>query len=463
MPEAEAPAKVSILFVTADPSDLARLRLSREEREIRAELQASEHRHRFEFLTAVSARSQDLSRALLQDRPQFLHFSGHGDRSGALILEDEVGARHAVQPKALADLLAAAAGDTLRCVVLNACHSAKLATALLEVAPFVVGMRRAIDDDAAIAFSIGFYQALGAGRGPAEAFELGKAQVAMRELPQRSVPLLKSRQSARPTAPIERPSAQRSPRLRLGIRSFVGHGREMEEEAERILALEPYFDGRRVRHAALWHAGILPELAAFLGEAGATRRPLHLNLAALPSIAFAAGFFLEAKGGYDIEVRQRGVAGTAEWRAGGGAPPADERLWAVEESLPGTPGSPDVALAVGINHPVLDDVRCFLGRSGITVGRILHAFFGDATAQTAIHDGAHAARLTQSLYRMIEARSFEEKGGVLHLFIAAPNALVFFLGQLARGLGRIQLYDHDFEARGVRGAYIPAFELPISS
>jgi hypothetical protein len=364
-----------------------------------------------------------------------------------------------VQPRALVDLLAAA-GDRLSCVVLNACYSAKLAAALLDVVPFVVGMRRAIDDDAAIAFSIGFYQALGAGRGPAEAFELGKAQVAMRELPQRSVPLLKSREVGQAKEARQRPSSQR---LRLGMRSFLGHGREMEEEAERMLALEPYFDGRRVRHAALWQAAILPELARFLGEAGASRRPLHLNLAVLPSLAFAAGFFLEAKGGYDIELRQRGLGGTGEWRAGDGAPPSGEPLWAVEESLPGAPGSPDVALAVGVTRPVLDDVRCFLGRSGIAVGRILHAGCGDATGQTGVHDGAHAARLAQSLCRMIEARSAEEQGGVLHLFVAAPNALVFFLGQLARGLGRIQLYDHDLDAHGVCGAYIPAFELPISS
>jgi hypothetical protein len=455
----ESSDKVSILFVSADPSDQVRLRLSREEREIRAELQASEHRHRFEFLTAVSARGQDLSRALLRDRPAILHFAGHGERSGALLLENEVGAKLAVQPRALVDLLAAA-GGSLRCVVLNACYSSKLAAALLAVVPVVVGMRRAIDDDAAIAFSIGFYQALGAGCDPVDAFELGRAQVAMRALTQRSVPVLKSREAPRRKARQALPDAQR---LRLGIRSFVGHGREMEEEAERMLALERYFDGRRVRHAALWQAAVLPELARFLGEVAASRRPLHLNLAALPSIAFAAGFFLEAKGGFDIEVRQRGLAGTEEWRIGTGAPPAGEPLWTIEESLPGTPGCPDVAIAIGVNHLVLDDVRCFLGRSGIPVGRILHAGFGDSTDQMSIRDGAHAARLAQSLCRRIEARTAEEKAGVLHLFAAAPNALVFFLGQIARGLGRIQLYDHDFEARHVPGAYIPAFELPISS
>jgi hypothetical protein len=48
---------------------------------------------------------------------------------------------------------------------------------------------------------------------------------------------------------------------------------------------------------------------------------------------------------------------------------------------------------------------------------------------------------------------------VLHIFAAAPNALLFFLGQLSHGLGRIQLYEHDFET-GLPGAYIPSILLP---
>jgi hypothetical protein len=457
MIDAHAEAGISILFVSADPGDSPRLRLSTEEREIRTELQASEHRHRFRFHGVGSLRSKDLSFAVLQHRPKILHFAGHGNRAGAIFLEDDGGAAHPVQPQALADLIAAT-GEAVQCVVLNACYSAKLAGHLLQAVPCVIGMRRTIGDDAAIAFSIGFYQALGAGRSPQQAFDLGKAQVAMRDLKQRAIPVMRCRKAVAPRPAVAEPSRER---LRLGIRSFIGHGQEMSGEADQLLALEPYFDGRRVRHSALWHTAILPELAGFLGAAITSRRPLHLNLAALPSIAFAAGYFLEAKGGFDIVVRQRGLTGTEEWRAAGG-PPGAEPLWPIYETLPGTGNNHDVALAVGVTRPVLDDVRLFLDRSGIAVGKILHASLGEATAQTAVRDGAHAAQLAQSICRLIESRSTDERSAILHLFIAAPNAMVLFLGQMARGLGRIQLYDHDLEARGMRGAYIPAFELPIS-
>ncbi|SAL09202.1 hypothetical protein AWB64_00101 [Caballeronia sordidicola] len=48
----------------------------------------------------------------------------------------------------------------------------------------------------------------------------------------------------------------------------------------------------------------------------------------------------------------------------------------------------------------------------------------------------------------------------LHLFIAAPNAFTFFLGQRQPGLGKITLYEYDFEgANG--GGYKPSLSLPI--
>lgn len=449
------PDKISILFASSDPSDRERLRLGKEQREIRTALQSSAQRERFELNAITAARVADLSAALLQHRPRFLHFAGHGDRSGALVLEDDDGLSQPVQPQALADLLVSA-GGSVECVVLNACHSARLAQALLPAAPCVVAMEHAIGDQAAINFSIGFYQALGNGRTPEQAFELGKALIAFRDLPQREIPRLVSRDIT--PAPL-RPAGTRE-RLRLGIRSFAGHGQEMTDQADHLLALGPYFDGPHIRHATLWQAAILPELAAFLGAATASRRPLHLNLAALPSLAFASGYFLEAKGGHDILIRQRGLTGTADWRAAS-APRAAEPLWAVRDSVPGVEGTADVALAVGITRQVRDDVQLFLQRAGIPVGRTLHASLGEGTAHTAVRDGAHAAQLAQSICQMIETRSVAERTGVLHLFIAAPNAVVFFLGQMARGLGRLQLYDHDLDARGVLGAYMPAFELPV--
>ena len=64
-------------------------------------------------------------------------------------------------------------------MVLNACYSAEQAEAIAQHIPFVVGMQSSMPDDAAIAFSLGFYRAIGAGRDIEFAFKLGINAIAL--------------------------------------------------------------------------------------------------------------------------------------------------------------------------------------------------------------------------------------------------------------------------------------------
>ena len=48
----------------------------------------------------------------------------------------------------------------------------------------------------------------------------------------------------------------------------------------------------------------------------------------------------------------------------------------------------------------------------------------------------------------------------LHLFVAAPNAFTFFLGQRQPGFGKTTLYEYDFEGTN-GGDYKASLVLPI--
>lgn len=73
--------------------------------------------------------------------------------------------------------------------------------------------------------------------------------------------------------------------------------------------------------------------------------------------------------------------------------------------------------------------------------------------------GQHAFDLAEELALQINERRIGHRPP-LHLFIAAPNAFTFFLGQRQPGLGKITLYEYDFEgANG--GGYKPSLSLPI--
>jgi len=184
-----------IMFLAAEPKDQVRLRLGQEFREIRDELLKSPNRDCFALESPeLSLRSKDITRALLDTNASIVHFSGHGGAGGQLIFESGNGAALPVAANILADLFDQFS-EKVKCVILNACYSEKQAKAISQHIDYVIGMKQGISDDAAIAFSIGFYQALGAGRTIEKAFELGKIQNGLQSASEYETPVLLKRSS----------------------------------------------------------------------------------------------------------------------------------------------------------------------------------------------------------------------------------------------------------------------------
>ena len=182
---------LSILFISADPTDLTRIRLGKEIREIQEKIQLSKFRDRIIFYQRMSARSEDISQSLLDINPTIVHFSGHGTSSGALCFEDNMGKTHPITSEALSALFQQFSKQ-LQCVILNACYSETQAKSIARHIPFVIGMNDAISDSASIAFSVGFYQSLGAGRSIREAYELGCIQIQLQGISGHLIPTLES-------------------------------------------------------------------------------------------------------------------------------------------------------------------------------------------------------------------------------------------------------------------------------
>lgn len=205
-----------VLFLGANGRDTTRLRLSAEVREIRNELETAGASDTIHFIAELAVRPSDLQSLLLKHTPDVIHFSGHGYATDALaeteewptdsnadasreflpsknaasrtdevpseglLLEDDYGAAVALRPEVLAELLAIIARDKpLRCVVLNACFTAAQAEVIARHVDCVIGTKHAIDDHAAIAFSIAFYRALAYGKSIGTAFDLGRVEIGL--------------------------------------------------------------------------------------------------------------------------------------------------------------------------------------------------------------------------------------------------------------------------------------------
>lgn len=179
-----------ILFLAADPTDQSRLRLGEEFREIQQKLKVARLRDHFRLeLPQLSVRPEDISQALLDTLPQIVHFAGHGTLTGELYFENHLGKAHPVQPEALAALFEHFVDD-VDCVLLNACYSEPQAQAIARHIKYVIGMNQEIGDKTAIAFVVGFYQALGAGRTIEIAYKLGCVQIGLHGIPEHLTPVL---------------------------------------------------------------------------------------------------------------------------------------------------------------------------------------------------------------------------------------------------------------------------------
>jgi hypothetical protein len=181
-----------ILFLASNPTNTGRLRLDKEVREVEEGLKRSSERGQFDLTAKFAVRVGDLRRALLDYRPRIVHFSGHGAGAGGIIVEDDNGEAYEIPNDALAGLFELFAGQ-IECVVLNACYSDAQADAIAKHIPYVIGMKAAVSDEAAIEFAVGFYDALGAGKSVEEAFQFGRNAIALKGIPEQLIPILKKK------------------------------------------------------------------------------------------------------------------------------------------------------------------------------------------------------------------------------------------------------------------------------
>lgn len=477
--EIESPLRV--LLIPSDPKDMPPLKTRQEAKLVTKALKRNPG---IEAVTLDHLRIDQLRSQVVDGSYHVVQFMGHGgfhENEFVLYFEGADGKAEPVTGMLFAEFLHAIPG--LRLVVLNSCWSAALprhsgqdpfkgvAVSLMRRGiPAVVAMQFPISDPAAIAFSRAFYDRIAAGDPVSAAVTEGRLAIMGRQ-PESfewatpvvflagDDPRLEVRRAGGPSVP-----AKSAEPLKLAIRSFWNPYLADAETPDDVLDLSEFFKGptgRHIKEASLWGEEVFPRLQEFLLRYARERRPIVFDFAAHATIAFAAGYCLEAKSGLDVTLLQKSIHGVQRWKAEAG-PAREGRLWQEATDIPWNPKSSAVALAVSTTHDVLEDVTVYLKRSKTAVGRIVPLTIHPQPGPTAVErgDGLHALQLAQDLSLKIRARSPQERARPLHLFAAAPNALLFFLGQLARSFGEVQLYEHDFGS-GKVGAYARSLRLPV--
>jgi hypothetical protein len=189
---------VNILVLAANPKNTTPLRLDEEVREIDQGLRRSRTDKCYQLHQQWAVRPRDVRRSMLDASPSIVHFCGHGAGEEGLAFEDEVADMHLVPTFALAGLFELFA-DSVKCVLLNACYSEIQALSISEHIDYVIGMSRTIGDKAAIEFSVGFYDAIVAGKDFEIAYKFGCNAIQMAGIPEHLTPVLHRKQDAKET------------------------------------------------------------------------------------------------------------------------------------------------------------------------------------------------------------------------------------------------------------------------
>jgi tetratricopeptide (TPR) repeat protein len=161
----------TILILSSTPRDMAPLRVHEEVREIEDAIRRAQLRDEYQVVVRLGIRARDVHRVLLEHRPAIVHFSGHGRGEQGVVLEDDDGDSLLVDGADLARMLGHFRHE-IECVLLNSCQSEAQIEDIAAHIPFVIGMKPALDDRAAIAFAVAFYECLGNGKSIPAAYDV---------------------------------------------------------------------------------------------------------------------------------------------------------------------------------------------------------------------------------------------------------------------------------------------------
>jgi hypothetical protein len=446
--------KKKILILAANPKTTPRLRLDEEIREINEGLRRSNYRDRFVIYSALDPGQRDLRRALLDHNPDIVHFTGHGNKKGLLVV-DEMGMAVSFSSKALAGLFELVS-DKVECVILSTCYSAHQANAVSKHIKYVIGMRKEIEDKAAVEFAIGFYDAIGAGRSLEDAFKFGINAIREFNLPGHQVPLLIKNDSKdekgakRNIHPHDRP-------LTVAIRSFKHPAHEIESKVDHMLCLCDHFTGRHLVKGT-WD-DVIQEIKDFIYKTIKSEHRYNLYLPLHTSLAFVVGRTMDPKYGAEINIFQPAPSSSVElWRLKQVESFKNGNPWTVEESAPGNPGN-ELAAAVSVTHNVLADVEDYVKNQQPGISSIIHLKLTELGQPRPIKDEGHAYAAAYKAVEILRDKYRQSEASKLNLFLAAPNVFTFMLGQQSLLLpGNITLYEYDFDSRKL-GAYTPTFTI----
>ena len=139
--------------MAATPDDKIYVNVVKEGTEIQQTLDGQ--RDKFQFFHSLGITKDHFLDDLERYRPDILHFSGHGTEYSSLVFQDGDELSSEQLEKTFQSL-----PFKISVVFLNACYSKQQARSISKYVDYIIGMKKAVSDEAAIIFSSKFYKSL---------------------------------------------------------------------------------------------------------------------------------------------------------------------------------------------------------------------------------------------------------------------------------------------------------------
>lgn len=251
--------------------------------------------------------------------------------------------------------------------------------------------------------------------------------------------------------------SEEPPRKTIGIRSFIKFAEEMPNRTIEMICLSPYFEGRFIKNEAAWANELMPRIDEFVQKFESEDETFFVLLDTHISIAFAAGHALHPKATANfVPVQKNQFREPESWNVSGASSGPG---WKKDEISVNAAGG-EIAVAIGVTHSVVPDVKDFVERPGPNIREIFSVEVDPNPSPNSIVDGNHAFALAADLANLLIQKIKTDKFNAIHLFAAAPVGFMFYFGKALRTPSNcpIHLYEYDFESKDL-GAYKKSFTL----
>ena len=163
-----------ILYTASEPANPNPIETINEFNKIEEKIKTSRFREDFTIKSIFSVSYDKFIESIDENKPNIVHFSGHGTEKGKLVFCDDNGKLLTTKKRIIEffKIITNNKNNNLECVVLDACYSEILADEILKYVECVIGIRNQITPNTATEFFVDFYGSLSNQNTISDAFDI---------------------------------------------------------------------------------------------------------------------------------------------------------------------------------------------------------------------------------------------------------------------------------------------------